>query len=243
MFLAIAALWAVLIIFSALLVRRLGSVLTAGGESTERKERIRAGGFLRNRTIWSFIVLIQNPYILFSSFVFFFVPIFCESVGYNETVTAVFLMLYSETAVLLGGGLSEHMLRTAGSRSMYIALGLNVAGILLFALTRSLFGLLGALLLMGVSAAFGKPCQQTYYLRQAPTVRFGEDRAMGVYIFSENIGESLGPVVWVAILSGGSALIYYFLAAVSVLGGMHFALNRRSMQSENDPADKGTETK
>ena len=241
-FLAVAALWAALLVFSALLVRRLGSVLSAGTDAGERKERIRAGGFLRHRTIWSFIALIQNPYILFSSFVFFFVPIFCESMGYNETVTAAFLMLYSETAVLLGGGLPDHMDRTVGDRSMYIALGLNVAGILLFALTRTLPGLLGALLLMGISAAFGKPCQQTYYLRQAPSISFGEDRAMGVYNFSENIGESLGPVVWGAILAGGNAVIYYFLAAVSALGGLHFTLNRRSMQNGNDPEDKGTET-
>ena len=241
-FLTVAALWAALLVFSALLVRRMGSILEAGTGSAERRERIRAGGFLRNRTIWSFIVLIQNPYILFSSFVFFFVPIFCESVGYNETVTAAFLMLYSETAVLLGGGLSEHMDKTVGGRSMYIALGLNVAGILLFALTRNLYGLVGALLLMGVSAAFGKPCQQTYYLRQAPTMLFGEDRAMGVYNFSENIGESLGPIVWGAILAGGNAVIYYFLAAVSALGGLHFSLNRRSLQGDNDPANKGTKT-
>ncbi len=240
-FLAVAALWAALLVFSALLVRRLGSVLKAP-ESEQRRERIRAGGFLRNRTIWSFILLIQNPYILFSSFVFFFVPIFCESLGYNETVTAAFLMLYSETAVLLGEGLSEHMDRTMGGRSMYMALGLNVAGILLFAVNRNLYGLVLALLLMGVSAAFGKPCQQTYYLRQAPTVSFGEDRAMGVYNFSENIGESLGPVVWGAILAGGGAVIYYFLAAVSALGGLHYTLNKRSMQNDKAHEDKGTET-
>ncbi len=242
-FLAAALLWAALLMFSAFLLRRLDGILSPSGGSTgENKERIRAGGFLRQKSIWSFIVLIQNPYILFSSFVFFFVPIFCESMGYNETFTAAFLMLYSETAVLLGGGLSEHMEQSAGGRSMYIALGLNVAGVLIFALTRSVPGLLAALFLMGVSAAFGKPCQQAYYLRQAPSVRFGEDRAMGVYNFSENIGESLGPVVWGAILAGGANVIYVFLAAVSALGGMHYSLNRNEARKTKNDGIEGTDT-
>ena len=96
-------------------------------------------------------------------------------------------MLYSQIAVLSGDYLTEHVSARFGDRAMYVALLMNVAAVLLFALTGSMDGLIFALMILGFSAAFGKPVQQSYFLDRKAAVRYGEDRSIGVYNFTENI--------------------------------------------------------
>jgi MFS-type transporter involved in bile tolerance (Atg22 family) len=90
-------------------------------------------------------------------------------------------------------------------------------------------GLIVALLLLGLSASFAKPSQQSYFLGLKPTQKYGEDKAMGLYNFSENIGESLGPVVFGRLMAGTQAGIMAFLGLIVALGGAHFALNGKEI--------------
>ena len=229
-FLAVVLLWALLMVLGTMLARRLQSALSFHEETAHPEQSsISAGRFLRSKPIWSFIVLIQNPWIVFSSFVFFFVPIFCENMGYQETIASIFLMLYSQTASMLGGVLPDRMEKTLGGRAVYPALLLNVIAIAVFILTWNTVGLVAALLILGASAAFAKPTQQALFLRQRASRLFGEDRAMGIYNFSENIGESLGPVVFSALMAGPVGWIWGFLGLVTAFGGIHFALNGKEM--------------
>ena len=139
----------------------------------------------------SFFALIQNPYIVFNSFVYYFVPLFCGNMGYDETIVSILIMLYSEVAVLTGDMLTNPVAKLLGNRGMYAAYATNIAAVMVFALTRNMLGVVLALLMMG-SAAYGKTLQQTWFPKQKQARQYGEDRAMGVYNFTENIGESLG---------------------------------------------------
>jgi predicted MFS family arabinose efflux permease len=115
---------------------------------------------------------------------------------------------------------------------MYVALLMNVAAVLLFALTGSMDGLIFALMILGFSAAFGKPVQQSYFLDRKAAVRYGEDRSIGVYNFTENIGESLGPIVF-SRLTGAAVRGYMtFLAVVTGCCGLHFMMNSKGMKRE-----------
>ena len=182
----------------------------------------------------SFIVLIQNPYIIFNSFVFYFVPLFCGNMGYDETVVSILIMVYSEVAVLTGDLLTKRVTKLLGSYGMYAAYATNIAALMLFAFTRNLLGVVLALLLLGTAAGYGKTLQQTWFLKQKQVQRYGEDRAMGVYNFSENIGESLGPIIFARLMAQRPLFgaVSQFCAAIAALGGGHLLLNRKELKEK-----------
>ena len=198
-------------------------------EEFTNEDRIDANKFIRNKVTYSFFAMIQNPYIVFNSFVFYLVPIFCENLGFNETIVSVLLMLYSQIAVIAGEKLTDTTNKFFGDYTIYIANFLNVLAVAYFAIDQELSGLIGSLILLGISASFGKPSHQTYFLKQKIVKDYGEDKAMGVYNFSENIGESLGPIVFARMIGAGLGTYGIFLGAISALGCLHYILNRKEL--------------
>lgn len=227
-FLIVALLWAGLFAFASYLTLGLEKNLQMKVYEVTEDDRISARHFVRAKPIWTFITLIQNPCIVFNSFIFFFVPIFCSRAGYNETIISLFLMLYSQLAVMLGEDLPGYLDHTMGDRAVYLAMGLNVVGVAIFALTGNTPGMVIALVILGVSASFSKPSQQEMFLRQRETVRFGEDKAMGIYNFSENIGESMGPVIFGSLMMGPDVWVWTFLGLVTACGALHLGINRKN---------------
>ena len=228
-FLVAALFWGVLLMLGTYLTGTLAGILKAP-EEDESEGGPSVGRFLGHKSVWSFILLIQNPYIIFNSFIFYFVPLFSDSLGYGEVMASVFLMLYSEMAVMLGRRMPDVAEEKLGARALYAAVGLNVLAVALFTITWNVEGLIAALLLLGLSASFAKPSQQTYFLGMKATQKYGEDKAMGLYNFSENIGESLGPVIFGRLMAGTPAGIMAFLGLIIALGGAHFALNGKEIR-------------
>ncbi|MBR1738401.1 MAG: MFS transporter, partial [Firmicutes bacterium] len=234
-FAVIALIWLGLMLVGTLLVNELQGLLSYDNNSESTQESIPVGRFLINKSVMSFIVLIQNPYIIFNSFVFYYVTIFCEKMGYVEVIASLMIMLYSEVAVIMGNILTKNMSKLFGSYGMYMAYITNIAALMLFAFTQNTVGLVLALLLMGTAAAYGKPLQQTWFLKLKQTRQFGEDNAMGVYNFSENIGESLGPVVFSSLMSYSPLFnaISVFCGAVFAAGCGHLLINRKELKNSN----------
>ena len=231
-FLAVAIIWGLMLLLGIKLAKQFENIAISKEEKSEEKGNLTTLGFIARKVIWSFIVLIQNPYIVFNSFVFYFVPIFAEGMGYNETVVSVLLMLYSEIAVIFGDTLSDTVGKRIGDRAIYLALAINVLALTVFVINGETFGVIAALVLLGISASFGKPSQQTYYLKQEATAEYGEDRAMGLYNFSENIGESLGPIVFARLLGATPTMFMTFLAYITGSGALHYILNRKEQKND-----------
>ena len=229
-FLVVAIFWLILLFLGTYIANKLSAITPEVEDEFDMNERIGAHRFASNKTILSFIVLMQNPYIVFNSFVFYFVPIFCESIGYNETIVSVFLMIYSEVAVILGEVMTEKTNKIFGNYAMYLALGLNILAVAVFVMERNVTGLIMALIILGIAASFGKPSQQTYFLSRKITKEYGEDKAMGIYNFSENIGESLGPMVFARLVGASFLNFATFLGTIAGLGTLHFVLNRKELK-------------
>ena len=123
------------------------------------------------------------------------------------------------------------MSRTFGNRGIYLGIALNVLALFSFYSTGSVGVLVIALIILGVSAAFSKPIQQDYFLRQKVTTQYGEDRAMGIYNFMENIGESMGPVIFGTITAIGGLAAPVFLGIIAVCDGIHFVWNRKELDN------------
>ena len=234
-FLIVALVWLCLMLLGNLLLRQLENLLSAEIQEEEQAEAgISTGAFLFNKPVMSFIVLIQNPYIVFNSFVFYFVPIFCGNMGYDETVVSILIMIYSEVAVLTSDILTKRATKLLGNYGMYAAYATNIAALIVFAFTRNMLGVVLALLLMGTAAAYGKTLQQTWFLKQKQVQRYGDDRAMGVYNFSENIGESLGPIIFARLMAQRPLVsaVSQFCAFIAALGGGHLLLNRQELKEK-----------
>ena len=233
-FIGVAGVWLVLMLMGNLLLRQLKNIISAG--STEEAESgasgVSFGRFLFDKPVISFIVLFQNPYIVFNSFAFYFVPLFCGNMGYDETVASMLIMLYSEIAVLSSGKLTDRITTKLGNRSMYAAMITNIAALMIYAFTQNLIGVLVALALLGTAAAYGKPMQQTWFLKQKQVQRYGEDRAMGVYNFTENIGESVGPIVFGQLMAMTPLFgaLTIFCGAMLAVGSGHYMLNRKELK-------------
>jgi predicted MFS family arabinose efflux permease len=234
-FLVVAIAWLLLMLTGNLLVRQLSNLLASDSqEGDAQKEGISTARFLFNKPVLSFIVLMQNPYIVFNSFVMFYVPLFCGNNGFDETIVSILILVYSEVAIMTGDMLTQRMTKLLGNFGMYAAFATNILAVLVFALTRNMLGIVLALLMMGTAAAYGKTMQQTWFLKQTPVQRYGEDRAMGVYNFTENIGESLGPIVFGSLMAQNPlmAAVAPFCAAMATLGSGHLALNFKELRKK-----------
>ena len=228
-FVVAAFIWLVLLVVGSYAAKNLSDTSTEKVEEFSNEDRVDAKKFIRHKVTYTFFALIQNPYIVFNSFVFYLVPIFCEGLGFNETIVSVLLMLYSQIAVIAGEKLTDTTNNFFGDYTIYLANFLNVLAVAFFVINQDLSGLIGSLILLGISASFGKPSHQTYFLKQPIVKEYGEDKAMGVYNFSENIGESLGPIVFARLIGAGLGTYGIFLGVISAMGALHYILNRKEL--------------
>ena len=223
------------------IIMSIGHVLDQGGEKEESKGATQAGSkvektgekgirkFLSDKAVTSFFILIQNPYIVFGSFVFYYVPLFCDQEGFSELASTLLLLLYAEIPVVMGNWMTKWMIEKLKYKSMYLACGINVLALLTFVLYPRLPGMILALILMGLGACFGKTVQQMYFLDLESVKEYGEDKSIGIYNFTENIGESLGPVVFGQLMFVSPLIrgVLPFCIAVTGMSGIYYFINRK----------------
>lgn len=236
-FLIVAIIWFLMVLLVRYMVDKLaGMVGTMEGEVNEKKKQgMSVGEFVfHNKPVFSFMLLIQNPYIIFGSFVFYYVPIYCNDQGYSEAVCSILVMLYLQVAVIGSHKLTEWFSALYGRYAMYIALGMNVVALLIFVLLHNIVGLVIALLILGFSASYGKPVQQNYYLDLEEVKQYGEDNAIGIYNFTENIGESLGPIVFGRLMTGArlKGKIGIFCSIITGMLCLHYFTCRKEFRNE-----------
>lgn len=237
-FLVVAITWLILLGLTGFMMTTIEKLIEVPRqqETNENKKDkgVSTWKFLCNKTIMGFIVLIQNPYIVFGSFIFYYVPIFCDKLGYGETICSVLIMIYSEVAVLGTDKLTEVFTKLFKNYSMYISLAMNIVALLIFALSPGIVSMIIALLIMGIAAAYGKPIQQNYYLKLENVKKYGEDRSIGIYNFTENIGESLGPVVFGGIMetSALKSSVGMFGIVIAGMGFVHYIMERKELKGD-----------
>lgn len=83
-----------------------------------------------------------------------------------------------------------------------------------------------SLLMIGVANSFGIPSRASYFANTREANAYGTNRAMGIYNFVDNIGESAGPMVLASVVSVG--FLTGMVTVVAVFTGMNglFALTR-----------------
>ncbi len=228
-FIFVSTTWVLLVVVIIAIGAMLDRDSAEEEEENETSGKIGAGKFLADKAVSSFFVLIQNPYIIFGSFIFYYVPLFCDNAGFSELTSTLLLLLYAEIPVILGNKMTQWTIERMKNSSMYLACGLNVLALLVFLVYPKLPGMILALILMGISACFGKPVQQMYFLDLESVKEYGEDKSIGIYNFTENIGESLGPVVMgqIMFISPLARGVLPLCMIVTGMGGLYYLINRK----------------
>ncbi len=188
----------------------------------------------RSKRAVSYLLLIQVPYVIINSFVFYYVPIYGDAMGFSENTVCLLLMLNSLCSVYLSVAATNYMAEHLGHTSIYLSSLLSFAALLLFGWNSSVSMLIFVLLLLGAAGSFGSSVRQLYFVEMKDVKEYGEDSAMGIYNFVDNIGEAAGPVLFGSMMSGASVLpgIAGFVAVSGLMNGIYALVFHKSKKAE-----------
>ncbi|MCR5045202.1 MAG: MFS transporter [Treponema sp.] len=183
--------------------------------------------FLSRRRVWTFILLIQAPFALMGSFVYYYLPLYSDANGLSEVMVAALMMLYSFFAIYLGNGLTKWVIDKTGPVSPYASILLSLAAVLVFALNGSFIGLLVAIFILGLANGFGRSVQQAQFSMLEECEEYGVPNAMGIFNFTDFIGQSFGPAVMgLVFLSRNMKLsTFIFVIALALVCLLHLVIN------------------
>lgn len=194
-----------------------------GGMQREKSREKKTGAFLASKGVIPYLALVQFPYVIINSFVFYYVPIYGDAQGFSENIVCLLLMLNSLCSVYLSVAVTDFMSRRFREWSIYLSSLLAFAGLLLFGWNSSVPMLIAVLLLLGVASSFGSAVRQTYFIKLPGVEAYGEESAMGIYNLMDNVGESAGPILFGSIMAGPSILpgLCGFVAVSGLVNGIH----------------------
>lgn len=152
--------------------------------------------FLTAPRILGFILLIQVPYVVLNGFTNYFVPVFANENGLSESETSLLLVLFSLTGIFLSMAITNWIYKKYKRNTLYMSMILSLGAILIFSLHPTLPFLILCIFLLGVSQCFGLPVRNIYYCQQKEVQTYGEDRAMGIYNFTDNVADSAGSSIF-----------------------------------------------
>ena len=170
---------------------------TTGGMSTLR--------FLFSPRVFSFFLFMLTPYLICSSFLSYFFPIYGEENGLSTSFVAQAFLLSGVIAIYLGPLLTKFTQERLGTRkALILSTGIYVASFAMFALHMSVAVCFAIIGLLAVADSFGLSMQAVYFSDLPEVRQYGEGKAMGVNSAVESIAQTVGPIIFAAVLLLGA---------------------------------------
>ena len=160
--------------------------------------------FLLRPRVFIFFLFMLIPYLICASFLSYFFPIFGEENGLSTSFVAQAFLISGVIAIYLGPTLTKLVSSRLGARgSLILASGIYVAAFVLFALNPSIATAFFIIALLAVADSFGLSMQAVYF-SDLPEVRlYGAGKAMGINSTVESIAQTVGPMIFAAVLMLG----------------------------------------
>ena len=239
----VTAMWVVSAVIFVLLWRTLKNDAATEEKSAapeKGKTILRTLSFLSHRRVWSYILMVQAPFSLMGSFVYYYLPIYSDTNGLSEVLVAVLMMLYSLFAIYLGNGLTKWVISRTKAASPYMSILLCTIACVIFAIMGNFSGLLIAIFILGLANGFGRSIQQSHFSILPECEEFGVSEAMGIFNFTDFIGQSFGPTVMALVflskrISLSTGIFTVILVILSVL---HFCINLKKGGKINSAIEK-----
>lgn len=185
-----------------------GDVCVEGDTGTGKKEtgsRMHILKFLFQRRIMAFFALILVPFMMSLSYREYFFPLYVEQFGVDEVTIGRIYLGCGMLVIYIGPLLSKHLLRTLGAKKSVVLASLCMAfDMALFALFPNPVSVFAGMVILAVVISFAYTCQYTYFEGLDECSGAGMGNAMGIYAMFENVGQTLGPVIYGAALTLGN---------------------------------------
>ncbi|MDO4804431.1 MAG: MFS transporter [Lachnospiraceae bacterium] len=157
-----------------------------------------------------YVLIVAIPYSIIGSFQYYYIPILSDSLGYNEKYTSLLMLIFAICGILLGDRLTGIMWHRLKDKAVFSAYSLALIAWLIISSTNDLRIVAMAMVVLGISFAFGLNVIVETFLNQWFMKHIKEDTAMSVYNFATGIGQSFSSIVCGIILAAG---MFYGMAA------------------------------
>lgn len=199
------------ILFSGLVIA------SKGGDCKPSKskpgEKLNIIQFLLNIKVSSFFLLILVPFMMALFYREYFFPLYAEENGITEVTIGRLFLLGGLIVLYFGPIISKWLIDKWGAQKAVIFSSLvMLMNLLLFAIRPSLATAVAAAVILSINISFAYTCQYTYFASLPVVEKYGEGKAMGVYSMNENVGQTLGPIVF------GAALLAGFQNGILIIG-------------------------
>ena len=167
----------------------------------EKNEKIGFYKFFFNPRVLGFFVFILIPFMTSISYREYFFPIYAMMHDMDEVRVGQIFLLCGLMVIYVGPYISSAIIKKFGTFwSVVIAsvtMGLNL---IVVALRPSMFMVILGVVILSLVISFAYTCQYTYFESLPDSLMYGDGKAMGVYSVFENTGQTIGPVVYGALL-------------------------------------------
>lgn len=214
-----------MVYFAGAAILLIGLALSFSGRDykevavAKAKEEVGFFRFLFNRQVITFLLLMLLPFLMGLSFREYFFPIYAAELGMTETMIGRLYLICGLLVIYAGPQLTGKLIaRLGGKWTVTLASALIIAAPLLYVAIPTLATTIVGVLLLSVAISFGYAAQSTYYSELPSVEHYGGGRAMGIYSLFENIGQTLGPMIY------GLAMMLGYRSGLGLIGGAMLAL-------------------
>lgn len=182
-------------------------------EVEKEKSSIKFPKFLFNWRVLPFFLLLLLPFMMMLSYREYFFPLYAEENGMNEVSIGRLFLVCGLIVIYIGPALGEFLIRKLGSRkAVILASALMFADVLIFIICPSFISVIVGVVILSIDISFAYACQYAYFASVPECDSYGEGNAMGIYSMIENIGQTVGPLVF------GAAMALGYRTGITVIG-------------------------
>lgn len=174
---------------------------------------IRLPKFLFNWRVLPFFLLLLLPFMILLSYREYFFPLFAEENGMNEVAIGRLFLVCGLIVIYIGPVLGEFLIRKLGSRrAVILGSAMMFANVLIFMIYPTFASAIIGVVILSINISFAYTCQYAYFASLPECDRYGEGNAMGIYSMIENVGQTVGPLIF------GAAMVLGYRTGITVIG-------------------------
>ncbi len=197
------------------------------GQDTAQPKKSIARLIFRPRVLL-FMIFALLPFVVQTGYLYYYIPIYGASVGMIETRISLLFVLNGMFVYFIGSGITDRLSRRFSSRScIFICNALSIGAILLGAFFQNLQSVLVVLAVLGISSSIGYAHNPLYYLELEEVKEYDVGKALGAYSLFENIGDSIKPLIFSALMAAGITVGFSVFAVLSAASVFVFGVASR----------------
>lgn len=175
--------------------------------------------FVLGRRVLSFLVLIMAPFLVIMYFKDYLFPMFAAANGYTDVAIGNILLFSGALSIYFGPSATAWLFRRIGKTGMLVfSSAVFAAAMLAFGFFPTPGVATAVVFIISLVAGFGLTGQSVYFSSMREFFAHGVNRSMSVYSLWDNVSQTVGPILF------GALLFLGYGGACLALGGTAAAL-------------------